>query len=83
MLAPSILTQNNKAAISVAKKGSKSGKFKMPVKANPTATVVNDNSDNTGETDCAIGGSGDAVSEGLHQGLPVQGRRGQLHQWKN
>ena len=76
-LAPSIPAQN-KAAISVAKKGPKSAKFKMPVKGK-AATIVNENSDNTNENPSEIGASGDAAAESLHQGLPAQGRRGQLH----
>ena len=76
-LAPSIPPQKDESASSVAKKGSKTAKFKMPAKAKPTFMAVSNDSVTNTMSEGAVGGAGDEAVDGLHQGLPVQGRRGQ------
>ena len=76
-LAPSIPPQKDESASSVAKKGSKTAKFKTPAKAKPTFTAVSDYSVTNTMSEGAVRGAGDGAVDGLHQGLPVQGRRGQ------
>ena len=65
-LAPSIPPQTDTAAISVAKKGSKSRKFKTPIKPMASGTTISEQTENKAQSEGADGGASDAVVDGLH-----------------